>query len=87
MANIKSKEKNIRRIAKRTERNKAVKSKVRTAVKNAKLAILANDKDVKSKISLAHKEIDKAASKGVLHKKTAARKASRLDAFAKLNAK
>ena len=85
MANIKSKEKNIRRIAKRTERNKAVKSKVKTAIKNVKLAIIAKDENIKTKLSLAHKEIDKAASKGVLHKKTAARKASRLDAFAKAN--
>ena len=86
MANIKSKEKNIRRIEKKTAKNRAVKSKLRTAVKAAKLAILAKDKDAKAKLSTAHKEIDKAVSKGVLHKQTGARKKSRLDAFANKNA-
>ena len=86
MANIKSKEKNIRRIEKATIRNKAIKSRVRTAIKAAKLAIVAKDKDANVLISKAHQEIDKAVSKGVLHKNTGARKASRLDAFAKQSA-
>lgn len=83
MANIKSKEKNIRRIEKATIRNKAVKSRVRKAIKTAKEAIVAKDKDANVLISKAHKEIDKAVSKGVFHKNNGARKASRLDAFAK----
>lgn len=86
MANIKSKEKNIKRIEKKTIRNKIVKSQVKTAVKAAKLAIEAKEKDVATLLSKAHKEIDKAVSKGVLHKNTGARKASRLDAFAKSHA-
>ena len=86
MANIKSKEKNIRRIQKATVRNAAIKSRVRKAMKDAKLAINENDKDAKLKISKAHKEINTAVSKGVFHKNNGARKSSRLDAYAKRNA-
>ena len=83
MANIKSKEKNIKRIEKRTIRNRIVKSQVRTAIKAVKIALESKDENVQTLISKAHKEIDKAVSKGVLHKNTGARKASRLDAFVK----
>lgn len=86
MANIKSKEKNIRRIEKRTARNRIVKSQVKTAIRAAREAIEAKQENAKVLISKAHKEIDKAVSKGVFHKNTGARKASRLDAFAKRNA-
>ena len=86
MANIKSKEKNIRRIEKRTARNRIVKSQVKTSVRSAKEAAVAKDKNVKVLVSKAHKEIDKAVSKGVLHKNTGARKASRLDAYVKAQA-
>lgn len=85
MANIRSKEKNIRRIEKKTLRNKIVKSQVRSSTRAAKEAVIANDENAKLLISKAHKEIDKAVSKGVLHKKTGARKASRLDAYVKAN--
>lgn len=83
MANIKSKEKNIKRIEKATARNRAIKSRMRTAIKAAKIAILAKDANASTLISNAQKEIDKAVSKGVLHKNTGARKASRLNSFAK----
>jgi len=81
MANIKSKEKNIKRIAKATSRNKAIKSRVRLAIKNAKIAIDNKDKELTKKISLAHSEINKAVSKGIYHKNNGARKSSRLDAY------
>ncbi len=86
MANIKSKEKNIKRIKKATIRNAAIKSRVRKATKDAKEAIVSNDKDVKLKISKAHKEINTAVSKGVFHKNNGARKSARLDAYAKRTA-
>lgn len=86
MANIKSKEKNIKRIRKATIRNAAIKSRVRKAIKDAKLAVVANDKDAKTLISKAHKEINTAVSKGVFHKNNGARKSSRLDAYAKKQA-
>ena len=81
MANIKSKKKNIRRIARNTMKNRAVKSSVRTAMKKAKKAITAQAPNVSDLISKAHKEINTAVSKGVLHKNNGARKQARLDAF------
>ena len=85
MANINSKEKNIKRIKKRTIRNRAVKSQIKTAIKCLKTSIANknDEKEIKILISKAHKEIDKGVSKGVLHKNTGSRKKSRLDAFIK----
>ena len=87
MANIKSKEKNIKRIEKNTIRNRAIKSTVKTAVRKAKEAALAGSKDTALLVSQAHKQIDKAVSKGVFHKNNGARKSSRLDAFIAKNSK
>ncbi|WP_058486901.1 30S ribosomal protein S20 [Defluviitalea phaphyphila] len=79
MANIKSAKKRIKVIEKRTLRNRIVKSKVKTAIK--KVIACVNDNNLEeAKIALANAmaEIDKAASKGVFHKNTAARKKSSL---------
>lgn len=81
MANIKSKEKNIRRIEKATIRNRVVKSQVRTAIKKAKEAIDTGATDIQAKVSLAKKNINKAVQKGVFHKNNGARKASKLDKY------
>jgi small subunit ribosomal protein S20 len=72
VANIKSQKKRIITNAKRAERNKAIKSELRTRVKNA--AATGSDEDLR----LAVKRIDKAATKGVIHPNTAARRKSRL---------
>jgi small subunit ribosomal protein S20 len=85
MANIKSKQKNIKRIQKRTIRNRATKSKVRTAIKKVKKAIISKEKNISELLSLAHKEIDKAVSKGVFHKNNGSRKSSKLDNFVRKN--
>ncbi len=76
MANIKSQKKRILTNAKRAERNKAVKSELRTRVKTAKSTIGsdANAEDVR----VAVKRIDMASAKGIIHKNTAARRKSRL---------
>lgn len=76
MANIKSQKKRILTNAKRAERNKAVKSELRTRVKTAKSSIGsdANAEDVR----IAVKRIDMATAKGIIHKNTAARRKSRL---------
>lgn len=79
MANIKSAKKRILVIETKTMRNKAIKSKVKTLIKKVEAAIVANDKaaaDAALKVAIS--EISKAASKGVYHKNTAARKISRL---------
>ena len=64
MANIKSQIKRNRQNEKRRLRNKAVKSEIKT--------------DVEERYRLAQKRIDMAVAKGILHKKTAARRKSRL---------
>lgn len=79
MANIKSAKKRIKVIETKTARNKAIKSKVKTAIKKVDSAIAANDKEAAAvALKAATVEIDKATSKGVFHKKTASRKVSRL---------
>jgi small subunit ribosomal protein S20 len=76
VANIKSQKKRILTNAKATARTRAVKSEVRTRIKNATETI--GSADNAEAVRLAVKRIDMAASKGVLHPRTAARKKSRL---------
>ena len=76
MANIKSQKKRILTNAKRAERNKAVRSEVKTRTKRALESVGGDDHD--EAVRLAVKRIDKAASQGVIHPNTAARKKSRL---------
>ncbi len=78
MANIKSQIKRNRQNEKRRVRNKAVRSEMRTRTKHAVEAAEAGNDDVEEKVRLAIKRIDKAASKGVIHKNQAARRKSRL---------
>lgn len=79
MANIKSAKKRILVNRTRAERNKAIKSGVKTAVKKVIAAIEANDKAAAQEaLVAATAAIDKATSKGVYHKNTASRKVSRL---------
>lgn len=79
MANIKSAKKRILVNQTKADRNKAIKSGVKTAIKKVKAAIAANDKEAaKAALLAATATIDKAASKGVFHKNNASRKVSRL---------
>lgn len=79
MANIKSAKKRILVDRRNAERNKAIKSTVKTAIKKVDAAIATNDKAAATEaLKAAITEIDKAASKGVFHKKNASRKISRL---------
>lgn len=79
MANIKSAKKRILVTETRTARNKSIKSAVKTSIKKVEAAITANDKEAaQAALLAATSEISKAASKGVYHKNTAARKVSRL---------
>lgn len=79
MANIKSAKKRIKVSAKRTLRNKSIKSKVKTMVKRVDAAIAANDKAAaQDALKVAIKTIAAATSKGIFHKKTSSRKISRL---------
>lgn len=79
MANIKSAKKRILVTATKTERNKAIRSSVKTAIKKVEAAVAANDKEAASAALLAATSvISKAAVKGIYHKNNAARKVSRL---------
>ena len=78
MANIKSQIKRNRQNVKRAERNKAVRSELKTRTKNASAAIEAGDEGAAELTKAAVKRIDSAASKGVIHKNAAARRKSRL---------
>ncbi len=78
MANHKSAEKRHKQSLVRRQRNRLVKAKVRTAVKKARVAISDKAEDFAPQLRLAETELAKAASKGILHKKTAARLISRL---------
>lgn len=79
MANIKSAKKRILVAQKNADRNKAIRSKVKTYVKKVDSAIAAGDAaTAKTCLVKAISEIDKATSKGVFHKNTSSRKISRL---------
>ncbi len=77
MANIKSQIKRIATNKKATDRNKAVKSELKTHIRAVRTAITAGDKD-KAIVALgtATKKLDKAVSKGVIHRNQAANKKS-----------
>jgi small subunit ribosomal protein S20 len=77
MANIKSQIKRIGTNKKSQDRNKAVKSGVKTAVRATREAIIAGDKAAAvSALAFAGKKLDKAAAKGVLHKNQVANRKS-----------
>lgn len=85
MANIKSQKKRILTNEKARQRNQAVKSELRTSIKRARKAIAAGDKDAAQTAQReAGRKLDKAASKGVIHKNNAANRKSGL--AAKVNA-
>jgi len=79
MANIKSQKKRNIQNEKRHQRNVATKSALKTSTKGVHAAAAAGDADAAKTAQLeAARALDKAASRGILHKKTAARRKSRL---------
>ena len=80
MANIKSQIKRIKTNEKRTERNKAVKSELRTGVRKFREAAASGDKDAADEaLKAASRKLDKAVSKGVIHANQAANRKSAID--------
>ena len=77
MANIHSAIKRNRSSKRRAVRNQVARSKARSAVKDARVAI-ASSEDVSKNVNAAASALDKAAEKGVIHKRNAARRKSRL---------
>jgi len=84
MANTPSAKKAVRKIARRTEVNKARRSRVRTFIRKVEEAIAGGDKEAASAaLKNAQPEIMRSVTKGVMKKNTAARKVSRLSASVK----
>jgi small subunit ribosomal protein S20 len=78
VANIKSQIKRNKQNLKRHDRNKAVRSELKTRVKSAVTAAEQGAENAADAARIATKRIDKAAAKGVIHKNAASRRKSRL---------
>lgn len=79
MANTKSAKKRMQQNEKRRVRNQGVKTRMKTFIKRTEAALDAKDIDaVKQSLPAALAEIDRATSKGVIHRNNAARKKSSL---------
>lgn len=77
MANIKSQKKRIKTAEKARIRNKAVRSELKTAVKGVRVAVESGDKTAaQAAANKAGRLLDKAASKGIIHKNQAAERKS-----------
>jgi small subunit ribosomal protein S20 len=87
LANTRSAKKHMRADEKKRIRNLKVRSRVKTLIKKAERSVPANDAETVEALRQACSELDKAASKGVIHRNNAARRKSRLMAkFNKANA-
>ena len=79
MANIKSQVKRIRTNEKRRQRNRAVKSELNTYVRKTRELVEAGDKEGAAQaLAAASRKLDKAVSKGVIHRNQAANRKSKL---------
>ena len=78
MANIKSQKKRNRQNERRRDRNKAVRSELKTRVKLASTALTTEAEDAEALVQAAQKRLGKAAASGVIHKNQAARRTSRM---------
>jgi small subunit ribosomal protein S20 len=78
LANHKSALKRARQNTVRRLRNKSIRTRVKSAVKNVRAAVSDKQDNVAQELNLAKSVIDNAAKKGTIHKRTAARKISRL---------
>jgi small subunit ribosomal protein S20 len=78
VANTKSAIKRIRTSEKRRQRNRAVRTRVRSAIKTARAAVTTTGGDAATAVLQAIRALDKAVTKGVIHRNTASRKKSLL---------
>jgi small subunit ribosomal protein S20 len=79
MANIRSAQKRIRADARKTERNRSRKAEVQTAVRRAREALADNQPEAaRVEVLNAASKLDKAAEKGVIHRKNASRRKGNL---------
>ena len=78
MPNIKSAIKRVRTNETKNAQNSHVKSAMRSSIKKAETALTNKDENANDTVKVAIQQVEKAASKGLIHKNTAARKKSRL---------
>ncbi|PIC65442.1 30S ribosomal protein S20 [Sporosarcina sp. P13] len=78
MPNIKGAIKRVKQSTAANVQNSHVKASMRTAIRKADAAILANEENAQELVKVAVKKLDTAARKGLIHKNTAARQKSRL---------
>jgi small subunit ribosomal protein S20 len=79
LANTRSAKKRIRQTQRRRLHNRVFRTRARTAVREARVAAKSGDgAETKAKVEQAVSELDRAASKGVIHRNNAARRKSRL---------
>lgn len=78
MANTRSAKKRMRQNPKRQMRNKRIRTRARSFVKGARQAIESEPQSAEAATAAALRELDKAVSRGVLHRNNAARRKSRL---------
>ena len=78
MANIKSQKKRNRQNERRRERNKAVRTELKSRVKVANAAAADGTDDASELVQTAQKRLNKAAASGIIHKNQAARRTSRM---------
>ncbi|HZJ77603.1 MAG TPA: 30S ribosomal protein S20 [Clostridia bacterium] len=78
MPNIKSAKKRVRVSQANAARNKSQNTNLKTAIKNARAAIVNNDDNKVELVQTAMKKVDQACTKGFIHKNNAARKKSAL---------
>ena len=84
MANTPSAKKAVRKIAKRTAINKSNRSRMRTYLRKVEEAIASgNQTDAQAAMKIAEPELQRAATKGIVHRNMASRKVSRLNARVK----
>lgn len=77
MANIKSQKKRVKTAEKARVRNQAVRSELKTYVKKVHVAVENGDAEEAQKVArIANRKLDKAASKGIIHKNQAAERKS-----------
>jgi len=79
LPNIKSAAKRVRQNIKRENRNRRIKSMLKTTIRRYEQSLASGDReDARLKLNAAVRQIDKAAAKGIIHKNNAARKKSHL---------
>lgn len=79
MANLKSSKKDIKRSGRKRQVNLSVRTSLKTHVKKAKAAVESGDKaQILSEVKAVQKGMDKAAQRGIIHPKQAARRKSRV---------